>query len=57
MSIVHCQLSIVEQSEYSQAFPWLKLAQIPPFIQQSLKDGETVTLQDFRQWVRQQNKQ
>lgn len=39
-------------SPYSLAFPWLELAQIPPFIQQSLRDGETKTLKDFRLWVR-----
>ncbi|ACK66544.1 protein of unknown function DUF820 [Rippkaea orientalis PCC 8801] len=43
------------QSDYSLAFPWLELAQIPPFIQQSLRDGETATLKAFSQWVKQQN--
>lgn len=41
-----------QESEYSLAFPWLELSKIPPFIQQSLKDGETKTLRDFRQWFR-----
>ncbi|HAC65199.1 MAG TPA: hypothetical protein DCF68_17135 [Cyanothece sp. UBA12306] len=41
-----------EKSNYSSVFPWLELSQLLPFLQQSLKDGETKTLQDFRQWVR-----
>ncbi|MGK7940943.1 MAG: hypothetical protein AB4062_12505 [Crocosphaera sp.] len=41
-----------EESAYSLVFPWLQLSQIPPFIQQILNDGETKTLKDFRQWVR-----
>lgn len=45
-----------DESEYSLAFPWLELAQIPLFIQQTLRDGETSTLKDFHQWVSQQNK-
>ncbi|MGB5594128.1 MAG: Uma2 family endonuclease [Crocosphaera sp.] len=45
------------KSEYSMAFPWLKLAELLPFIQQSLKDGETLTLKAFRQWVKQKTEQ
>jgi hypothetical protein len=41
-----------EKSEYSLAFPWLELSQILPFLRQSLRDGETKTLKDFRQGVR-----
>ncbi len=42
------------QSDYSLTFPWLKLANILPFIDQSLRDGETATLKQFRQWIKQQ---
>ncbi|EAZ89623.1 hypothetical protein CY0110_24361 [Crocosphaera chwakensis CCY0110] len=42
------------ESDYSLTFPWLKIADLLPFIQQSLKQGETVTLKKFRQWVKQQ---
>ncbi len=42
------------KSDYSLTFPWLKLADILPFIDQSLRDGETATLKQFRQWIKQQ---
>jgi Uma2 family endonuclease len=42
------------QSQYSLAFPWLELAKIPPFVQQSLRDGETATLKQFRSWISQE---
>ncbi len=42
------------QSDYSLTFPWLNLADILPFIDQSLRDGETATLKQFRQWIKQQ---
>ena len=42
------------QYDYSLTFPWLKLADILPFIDQSLRDGETATLKQFSQWVKQQ---
>ena len=41
-----------QESQYSLAFPWLELSQLLPFLQQSLQDGETKTLRNFRQWVR-----
>ena len=41
-----------QKSQYSLAFPWLELSQLLPFLQQSLQDGETKTLRNFRQWVR-----
>ena len=41
-----------QKSEYSLTFPWLELSQLLSFLQQSLKDGETKTLRNFRQWVR-----
>lgn len=41
-----------EESKYSLTFSWLELSQLIPFLQQSLRDGETKTLRDFRQWVR-----
>ena len=41
-----------DESKYSLVFPWLELLKIIPFLQQSLRDGETKTLRDFRQWVR-----
>lgn len=36
-------------------FPWLPLEIIPQYIRQSLRDGETATLKDFRRWVREQH--
>lgn len=36
----------------SQIFPFLNLKQIPQLIEQSLDMGETATLKQFRQWVR-----
>ncbi|ACB53878.1 hypothetical protein cce_4530 [Crocosphaera subtropica ATCC 51142] len=42
------------ESDYSLTFPWLKLADLLPFIQQSLQEGETATLKKFRQWIQQQ---
>lgn len=39
---------IYNKVEQSLTFPWLSLEAIPRFIQQSLIDGETATLQAFR---------
>lgn len=36
----------------SPGFPWLDLAIIPELINQSLKQGETATLKQFRQWIK-----
>ncbi|MDJ0660189.1 MAG: Uma2 family endonuclease [Crocosphaera sp.] len=44
------------RSDSSLTFPWLKIAELLPFIQQSLKEGETVTLKQFRQWIKQQTR-
>ncbi len=42
-----------QKSTQSLHFPWLPLEIIPQYIRQSLIDGETATLKDFRTWVRQ----
>jgi Uma2 family endonuclease len=46
-----------ENSQYqtvvqSQAFPFLEIQLIPRLMQQSLEIGETATLKQFRQWLR-----
>jgi Uma2 family endonuclease len=41
-----------QENNQSLAFPWLDLAMIPQLINQSLEIGETATLKQFRQWVR-----
>ncbi|WP_013322991.1 Uma2 family endonuclease [Gloeothece verrucosa] len=40
------------QSKNSRIFSWLDLKQIPQLIQQSLSDGDTATLKNFRRWIR-----
>jgi Uma2 family endonuclease len=42
--------------EQSPTFPWLTLEKIPEVMEQSLNDGETLTLREFRAWVRSQSK-
>ncbi|MDJ0845552.1 Uma2 family endonuclease [Crocosphaera sp.] len=44
------------QSDYSSTFSWLKVADLLPFIDQSLREGETTTLKHFRHWIQQQTR-
>ena len=46
-----------QKVDKSQIFPFLDLKQIPQLIEQSLEIGETATLKQFRQWVRNNAKQ
>ncbi len=41
------------ESDYSLTFPWLKIADLLPFIDQSLREGETAILKQFRRWIKQ----
>jgi Uma2 family endonuclease len=41
-----------QQLTQSPAFPWLDLNLVPQLINQSLQQGETATLRQFRHWVR-----
>jgi len=43
------------KSTQSLHFPWLPLEIIPQYIRQSLRDGETATLKEFRTWVGEQD--
>ena len=42
---------VYQVSDYSRAFPWLKVSELSGFMQQCLRDGETQTLKDFRRWL------
>jgi Uma2 family endonuclease len=41
-----------QQLTNSSIFPWLNLEMIPALIHQSLEIGETATLRQFRQWIK-----
>ncbi len=41
------------QSDHSLTFPWLKIADLLPFIDQSLREGETASLKKFSRWIKQ----
>jgi hypothetical protein len=44
-----------ENSDYSRVFSWLRVDDLSAVIRQSLRDGETKTLRDFRHWVQYQS--
>lgn len=46
-----------QEAKTSKIFPFLDLKKIPQLIQQSLDIGETATLKQFRQWVRENAEQ
>ncbi|PNW32304.1 UNVERIFIED_CONTAM: hypothetical protein BEN50_19410 [Euhalothece sp. KZN 001] len=46
------EIVILGEVKASKIFPFLDLNLIPQLIQQSLDIGETATLKQFRQWVR-----
>ncbi len=41
-----------EKSEQSLTFPWLNLEIVPELIKKNLEIGETATLKQFRQWIK-----
>lgn len=41
-----------QELNQSPIFPWLDLTLIPQLINQSLEHGETATLKQFRQWIK-----
>ena len=50
--VLEAETGEYRQVEASPTFPFLPLDQVPLFIQRSLVIGETATLKEFRQWVR-----
>ncbi|MGD2183443.1 Uma2 family endonuclease [Lusitaniella coriacea] len=40
-----------DRATHSLAFPDVEIAAIPQFVRQSLIDGETATLREFRRWI------
>jgi len=44
--------NIYQEAKASKIFPFLDLNKIPQLIEQSLEIGETATLKQFRQWLR-----
>ena len=44
------------ESDYSLTFSWLKITDLLPFIDQSLREGETATLKQFRQWIQEKTR-
>jgi len=55
VSLWNAENKVYEASDYSRVFSWLKVDDLSDFIQQSLIDGETKTLRDFRHWLQSQS--